>query len=84
MAGQQRTTDPTWEKRSEEIQAEYHDIEAHLTSELCRLSLHLRNLVERRLVLEGSGQEVPDSEEAFRLGERMMRVGSLLMVDSRK
>jgi hypothetical protein len=39
------------------------------------LSLHQANFVEVWLVVEGAGRDVPDSEEGFRLGERMMRVG---------
>jgi hypothetical protein len=74
-----------WERLTgEELQAEYRDIDAHLTSELCRLSLHLQGFVERRLVAEAVGGVASRSEEGFRLGERMMRVGSVLMEDSRR
>lgn len=34
------------------VLAEYRDIDDHLTAELCKLSLHFANFVERRLVSE--------------------------------
>ena len=74
-----------WEQlEGKELQAEYRHIDAHLTAELCKLSLHLANLVERRLVAEAVDLRTPRSEEGFRLGERLMHVGSVLMVDSRR
>ncbi len=75
-----------WDKRldSEGLLAEYQGIDDHLTAELCKLSLHLANFVERRLVSEAVDRITPRSEEGFRLGNRMMQVGSALLVDARR
>ena len=75
---------PWWERlEGEELQAEYRHIDSRLTAELCKLSLHLKNFVERLLVAEAVDGRTPRSEEGFRLGERMMRVGTVLMGNSR-
>jgi hypothetical protein len=74
-----------WELlKGEELQVEYRHLDANLTAELCKLSLHLQNFVERRLVAEAVDGRTPRSEEGFRLGQRLMHVGSVLMVDSRE
>src|SRR5882672_7024581 len=76
---------PWWERlEGDELQAEYRHLDEHLTAELCKLSLHLQNFVERRLVAEVVEGRTPRSEEGFRLGERLGHVGSVLVVDSRR
>jgi hypothetical protein len=72
------------ELKGDALRAAYQDIDAHLTAELCKLSLHLHNFVERRLVAEAVDGIPPGPEEGFRLGEHMVHVGSALVVDSRK
>jgi hypothetical protein len=83
--GQNGDEQAPWELlKGEELQAESRHLDANLTAELCKLSLHLQNFVERRLVAEAVDGRTPRSEEGFRLGERLMHVGSALMVDSRE
>jgi hypothetical protein len=83
--GNSADAESSWlEVEGEKIRAAYEDTHAHLTAELCKLSLHLQNFVERRLVAEAVDGRTPRSEEGFRLGERLMHVGSALMVDSRQ
>jgi hypothetical protein len=76
---------PWWERlEGEALQAEYRHIDDNLTAELCTLSMHLTNFVERRLVAEAVDRTTPRSEEGFRLGEKMEHVGLVLMSDSRR